>query len=228
MHYIDLTFIIVLQCFLKLTHGIQSNNPWSKLFSSKHEFPFISHLFSTGCHLGSERRLECRNLHNFFFSSDTLCGNDERLLTQQNIDELHLINDYHCFDHSYRCYFEFDSSWTSCLHSLRKLVIENVSFVVRLAETRKLLPIDYLKIVNTHGSITELLHFFQLSNRSSIYIQNTYPRWSGIDLYAIYLQHSSSILKQLWMNTFDWYPIIYMYDEQQQAIRQWLLKIPCK
>lgn len=183
---------------------------------------------STGCHLASEHRLECRNLYNFYFSSETLCGNDERLLTKQNIDELHLINDYNCFDHSYRCYFEIDSSWSLCLHSLRKLIIENVSFIVRLGEPRKLIPIDYLKIVNTHGSITELLHLVQLSNRSSVFIQNAYPRWSGIDLYAIYLQHSSIILKQLWINTFDWYPIIYMYDEQKQAIRQWLLKVPCK
>lgn len=81
--------------------------------------------------------------------------------------------------------------------------------------------------MNTHGSLTELLHLFQFTNRSSIYLQNAYPRWSGIDLYAIYLQHPSITLKQLWINTGDWYPIIYMRDEQQQALRQWLLKIPC-
>lgn len=182
----------------------------------------------SGCHLASERRLECRNLYNFYFSSTSLCGNDERLLTQQKIDEIHLVNDYNCFDHSYRCYFEFDSSWSLCLHTLRKLIIENLSFIVRLSESRKLIPVDYLKVVNTHGSITELLHLFQFSNRSSVFLQNSYPRWSGIDLYAIYLQYPSITLKQLWINTGDWYPIIYMRDEQQQALRQWLLKISCQ
>jgi hypothetical protein len=115
-----------------------------------------------------------------------------------------------------------------CLNSLKKLVIENLSFIVRLHNSRKLLPIDYLKIVNTHGSITELIHLFQFSNRSSIYIQNSYPRWSGMDLLSIYLQYSSVIFKQLWINVLDWYPIIYMRHEQQIAIRQWLLKIPCR
>jgi hypothetical protein len=114
-----------------------------------------------------------------------------------------------------------------CLNSLKKLIIENLSFIVRLYNSRKLLPIDYLKIVNTHGSVTEFLHLFQFSNRSSIYIQNLYPRWSGMDIYSIYLQYPSIILKQLWINVFDWYPIAYMRYEQQIAIRNWLLKIPC-
>lgn len=115
-----------------------------------------------------------------------------------------------------------------CLNSLRKLVIENLSFIVRLYNSRKLLPIDYLKIINTHGSITELLHLFQFSNRSSIYIQNYYPRWSGMDIYAIYLQYPSITFKQLWINVLDWYPIVYMRLDQQREIRQWLLNIPCR
>jgi len=114
-----------------------------------------------------------------------------------------------------------------CLNSLKKLIIENLSFIVRLTNSKKLLPIDYLKIINTHGSITEFLHLFQFSNRSSIYIQNLYPRWSGMDLYSIYLQYPSIILKQLWINVLDWYPIVYMRYEQQIAIRNWLIKIPC-
>ncbi len=184
-------------------------------------------MFLLGCHLASERRLECRNLFNFYFSSYSLCRNDERLLNHQNIEEIYITNDYNCNDHSYRCYFEFDSSWSMCVNSLRKLVIENLTFIVRLYNSRKLLPVDYLKIVNTHGSVTELLHLFQFSNRSSIYIQNFYPRWSGMDIYAVYLQYPSIIFKQLWINVFDWYPIAYMRPEQQRMIRQWLLKIPC-
>jgi hypothetical protein len=114
-----------------------------------------------------------------------------------------------------------------CLNSLKKLVIQNLSFIVRLYNSRKLLPIDYLKIVNTHGSVTELLSLFQFSNRSSIYIQNFYPRWSGMDLYSVYLQYPFVTFKQLWINVLDWYPIAYMTHDQQLAIRQWLSKIQC-
>lgn len=171
--------------------------------------------------------MECRNLFNFYLTSYSLCRNDQRLLTQQNIDELYLVNDYNCLDHSFHCYFEFDSSWSLCLNSLRKLTIENLSFIVRLFDSRKLLPINYLKITNTHGSITELLHLFHFSNQSSIYIQNRHPRWSGMDLYAFYLQNPSINLKQFWINVFDWYPLVYLRSEQQLQLRQWLLKIPC-
>jgi hypothetical protein len=149
------------------------------------------------------------------------------LLVRQNIDEIYLVNEYNCFDHSYSCYFEFDSTWSMCLGSLKKLVIENLSFIVRVYNSRKLLPVDYLKIINTHGSITELLHLFQFTNRSSIYIQNSYPRWSGLDLFSIYLQNPSVVYKQLWINVADWYPIAYLRYDQQTDIRKWLLKIPC-
>ncbi|UJR31557.1 hypothetical protein I4U23_019044 [Adineta vaga] len=182
---------------------------------------------SWSCYLTSERRLECRNLFNFYFTSYSLCGNDDRLLVRQKIDEIHIYHDYNCLDHNQNCYFEFDSTWSLCLNLLRKLTIENISFIVRLYDSRKLLPIDYLKIVNTHGSITELLHLFQFSNHSSIYIQNVLPRWSGMDLYSIFSQYQSVRFKQLWINVVDWYPIIYMREDQQIAIRQWLLQIPC-
>ena len=171
--------------------------------------------------------MECRNLFTFYLSSYSFCANDYDLLVRQAIDEVHLVNDYNCNDRSYQCHFEFDSTWSLCLRSLRKLVIENLSFVVRLFNSRKLLPIDYLKIVNTHGSVTELLSLFQFSNRSSIYIQNLYPRWSGMDLYAIYLPYASISFKQLWINVVDWYPIAYMRFDQKIAVRQWLSNIPC-
>lgn len=115
-----------------------------------------------------------------------------------------------------------------CLNSLRKLIIQNLSFIVRIYDSHKPLPVEYLKIVNTHGSITELLRLFQFTNRSSIYIQNGYPRWSGLDLYAMYQQFSSIRFRQFWINVLDWYPIIYLGYDQQTAVRQWLTKIPCK
>lgn len=183
---------------------------------------------SSGCSLASERRLECRNLFNFYLSSYSLCANDWQIFQREQIDDLVIANDYHCFDHSYACYFQFDSTWSYCFQSLKKLTIENLSFVVRLTNDRRLLPIDYLKIVNCHGSVTEFLHLFQFSNRSSIYINNVYPRWSGMDLYSIYLQYPSVILKQFWANVHDWYPIAYMRSDQQIQIRQWLISIPCK
>ena len=185
-------------------------------------------VFLLGCTLSSERRLECRNLFNFYLSSYSLCANDYQVFPREKIDELVLANDYNCLDHSYQCYFEFDSTWSACFTSLRKLTVENLSFVVRLYNSRRLLPLDYLKIVNTHGSITELLHLFQFSNRSSIYIENFYPRWSGMDLYSLYLQYSSIVFKQFWVNVYDWYPIAYMRYDQQLNIRQWLSQIPCK
>ncbi|CAF2711723.1 unnamed protein product [Rotaria sp. Silwood2] len=214
MHFIYLCLIFLLELIVKFTNGTEENrsnnqvSPWS-------------------CSLASQRRLECRNLFNFYFSSHTLCRNDNRLLVHQHIDELYIYNDYNCFDHFYQCYFEFDSTWSMCLNSLRKLVIENLSFIVRNDNSKKIIPIDYLKIVNTHGSITELLSFFQFSNRSSIYIQNPYPRWSGMDLYAIYSQYGSIRFKQLWINVLDWYPIVYFNYDQQTAIQQWLRQIPC-
>lgn len=114
-----------------------------------------------------------------------------------------------------------------CLNSLRKLTIENLSFIIRYSDSRKYLPVDHIKIVNTHGSVTELLNLFQLSNRSSIYIQNPHPRWSGMDLYAVYLRYSTIKFKQLWANVLDWYPIAYLRYDQLAYLRQWLLKIPC-
>ncbi|CAF0925920.1 unnamed protein product [Rotaria sordida] len=214
MHFIYLYLIILLELIIKFTNGIEQNRSNNQASS-------------WSCYLTSERRLECRNLFNFYFSSHTLCGNDNRLLIRQNIDELYIYNDYNCFDHFYQCYFQFDSTWSMCLNSLKKLIIENLSFIIRIDQTKKLIPIDYLKIINTHGSITELLNFFQFSNRSSIYIQNPYPRWSGMDLYAIYLRYPSVRFKQLWINVLDWYPIIYLNYNQQTAIREWLRPIPC-
>ncbi|CAF5165644.1 unnamed protein product, partial [Rotaria magnacalcarata] len=156
------------------------------------------------CHLVSEHRFDCQNLFNFYFSSHSLCADDDSLFGRQNIDELHIYNDYNCFDHTYQCYLEFDSTWTKCFKSLKKLVIENLSFIVRYSDTKKLLPVDYLKIVNTHGSITELLGLLEFSNTSSIYIQSPHPRWSGMDLYTMYLKSATVKLKQLWINVADW------------------------
>ncbi|CAF3832069.1 unnamed protein product [Rotaria sp. Silwood1] len=215
MHFIYLCLIFLFDLIIKFTNGITENRSNSQIFS-------------WSCYLKSQRRLECRNLFNFYFSSYTLCGNDNRLLIRQNIDELYIYNDYNCFDHLYQCYFEFDSTWLICLNSLKKLVIENLSFIIRNNDNSKnKISIDYLKIVNTHGSITEMFKFFQFSNRSSIYIQNPHPRWSGMDLYAIYSQYSSVRFKQLWINVLDWYPIIYLRYDQQIAIQQWLRQIPC-
>ncbi|CAF1583946.1 unnamed protein product [Rotaria sp. Silwood1] len=215
MHFIYLCLIFLFDLIIKFTNGITENRSNSQIFS-------------WSCYLKSQRRLECRNLFNFYFSSYTLCGNDNRLLIRQNIDELYIYNDYNCFDHLYQCYFEFDSTWLICLNSLKKLVIENLSFIIRNNDDSKnKISIDYLKIVNTHGSITEMFKFFQFSNRSSIYIQNPHPRWSGMDLYAIYSQYSSVRFKQLWINVLDWYPIIYLRYDQQIAIQQWLRQIPC-
>ncbi|CAF2079131.1 unnamed protein product [Rotaria magnacalcarata] len=179
------------------------------------------------CHLVSEHRFDCQNLFNFYFSSHSLCADDDSLFGRQNIDELHIYNDYNCFDHTYQCYLEFDSTWTKCFKSLKKLVIENLSFIVRYSDTKKLLPVDYLKIVNTHGSITELLGLLEFSNTSSIYIQSPHPRWSGMDLYTMYLKSATVKLKQLWINVADWYPIAYLRYDQMAYLRVWLLKIRC-
>ncbi|CAF1572064.1 unnamed protein product [Adineta steineri] len=211
MHFIHLFLVFSLELIINGQEENSSNNqtsPWS-------------------CYLTSERRLECRNLFNFYLSSKSLCANDYHLLLRQNIDEINIFNDYNCLDHEYQCYFEFDSTWSMCLNSLRKLTIQNLSFIVRLHNSRRLLPIDYLKIVNTHGSVTEFLHLFQFSNRSSIYIQNVFPRWSGMDLYSFFSQYQYIKLKQLWINVVDWYPINYMRQDQQLAVRQWLLQIRC-
>jgi hypothetical protein len=203
---------------------------WSKIRAETLTdfIPFWTALFLvSGCHLTSDRRLECRNLFNFYFTAYSLCGNDDRLLVQQKIDELHIHHDYNCLDHNQHCYFEFDSTWSICFNLLRKMTIENLSFVVRLHDSRKLLPIDYLRIVNTHGSVTELLYLFEFSNRSSIYIQNVLPRWSGMDLYSMFHHYQTVRFKQLWINVVDWYPVAYMRQDQQIAVRQWLLQIPC-
>ena len=186
---------------------------------------FISLL--SACHLSGERRLECRNLFNFHLSSYSLCANDELFFVREKIDEFIIRNDYHCFDHSFQCYFEFDSSWSRCFQRLRKLTVENLSFIVQSDSRRRLLPVDYLKIVNTHGSLTDFLGQFQFSNFSSIFIENSFPRWSGIDLFSIYSRSPSVVFKQLWINVYDWYPIIYMRNDQQARLRQWLTEIPC-
>ncbi|CAF1043794.1 unnamed protein product [Adineta ricciae] len=211
MRILQLLWIVLWQLLTYASEDHSSSNqtsPWS-------------------CYLTSERRLECRNLFNFYLTSYSLCRNDYRLLVNQKIDELKIFHDYNCLDHQEHCYFEFDSTWSHCFELLRKITIINLSFIVRLYDSRKLLPIDYLKIVNTHGSVTELLHLFQFSNRTSIYIENVLPRWSGMDLYSIFFQYRSVRFKQLWINVVDWYPIVYMREDQQLAIRQWLLQIPC-
>jgi hypothetical protein len=242
MHMIYVYLIFLLDLFIDVTHGTNNNQSnitqtyhWSNIYcclslSSIHMEIIMFFLFCfllSGCYLTSEHRLECRNLFNFYLSAYSLCADDEQLFVQERIDELIIAHDYHCFDRSYQCYFEFDSTWSTCFHSLKKLIIENLSFIVHLYDSRRLLPIDYLKIVNTHGSITELLHLFQFSNRSSIYIDNAYPRWSGMDLYAVYSRFPSIRLKQLWINVYDWYPIVYMRYDQQLRIRQWLTNIYC-
>ncbi|CAF0771753.1 unnamed protein product, partial [Didymodactylos carnosus] len=209
--------------------------PWGKSLSKIIMYIETSHFLSNflGCRFVSLNRLECRNYYNFHLTSYSFCENN--YFKYVLIDELILHNDYNCFDIQWQCYVEIDHSWTKCLTSLKKLIIKNLSFIILLPKTtsydEKTPPkLDYLKIENTHGSVTELLNLFYFSNLSSIFIQNLYPRWTGLDLYSMYIKtfHTRNVIpKQFWLNVVDWYPVIYLNVQQKSLIKNWLHAITC-